>query len=61
MIQNKAIYLLNHEIVEQIVAPGMFNAAMSKIYSLKNFEEAKNCTEALVISRDEFKHIVEEL
>ena len=54
MLQTKAIYLLNQEIVEQIVAPGLFHSAMTKLYDLRNTKESKNDIEALVVSVDEF-------
>ena len=57
MLQTKVIYLLNHEIVEQIVAPGLFQAAMSKLFA----GGSKSGTEALVVSSGEFKEVVEQL
>ena len=58
MLQTKAIYLLNHEIVEQIVAPGLFKAAMSKLFISRNIDKSIDGNQALVVSSGEFKSIV---
>ena len=46
------------EIVEQIVAPGLFHQAMAKLLALRDFAEGKNLSdggvEAIVVSKEEF-------